>query len=149
MIPVAFTGDPLTVIIQEAKWIPLELAGSAIAEARNASSSIVHIAHPKPVPWRYIFGRVSQTLNVPIVPFPDWLGRLEALVSSSKGSDTRAVALLEIYRTADPTATKIMPHTSIENALRESPTLAAAQPLTERDIDSWLSYWKDSSFISF
>jgi hypothetical protein len=49
----------------------------------------------------------------------------------------------------DPSATNTMPRMYNENALRESPTLAAAQPLTERDIDSWLSYWKSVSLVSF
>ena len=127
----------------------MEVAGSAVAEIRNTSSNIIHIAHPKPVSWRYIFGRVSQTLGVPIAPFPDWLARLEALTASSESNGVTAIALLETYRTVDPSATNIVPRMSNENALRESPTLAAAQSLTERDIDSWLLYWKSVSLVSF
>ena len=142
-------GNLLTAIFQNAGWVPPEVVGSAIVEIRNTSSSIIHITHPKPVPWRHIFGRVSQTLGVPVVPFHDWLARLEALATSSEGKEATAIALMETYRGVDPSASKIMPRTSNENALRESPTLAAAQPLTEKDIDSWLSYWKSVSLISF
>jgi len=133
----------------DANWVPLEVVGSAITEIRNTSSTVIHIAHPKPVSWRYIFDRVSHTLNVPIVPFRDWLTRLEALATSSESNETTAIALLEAYRTVDPSATIITPRMSNENALRESPALVAAQPLTEKDIDSWLSYWKSVSLISF
>ena len=142
-------GNPLTPVIQDASWVPLEVVGSVIVEVRNTSSNIIHIAHPKPVSWRYIFSRISQTLGVPIAPFPDWLARLEALTTSTKNNETTAIALLETYRTVDPSATNFMPRMSNENALRESPTLAAAQPLTEQDIDSWLSYWKSVSLVSY
>ena len=135
--------------MQDASWVPLEVAGSVIAEIRNASSSIVHIAHPKPVSWRRILGRISHTLGVPIVPFSDWLALLETLTTSSKGNETTAIALLDTYRTLDPSAMKIIARMSTENALRESPALTAAGPLTEKDIDSWLSYWKSVSLISF
>ena len=127
----------------------MEVVGSVIAEIRNTPSNVVHIAHPKPVSWSYIFGRVSQILGVPIAPFSDWLARLEALATSTKSDETTAIALLETYRTVDPSSTNIMPIMSNEKALRESPTLAAAQPLTEQDIDSWLSYWKSVSLVSF
>lgn len=123
--------------------------GSAIVETRNTSSDIIHIAHPKPISWRHVLRKISQTLSVPVVPFSDWLAQLEALAASSKGKETTAIALLDTYRTIDPSGTTITPRMSNENALRESPTLAAAEPLTEKDIDSWLSYWKSISFISF
>lgn len=141
-------GNPLIIIIQDVSWVPLEVVGSAVAEIRNTSSNIVHIAHPKPVSWRYIFGKVSRTLNVPVVPFSDWLARLEALTTSSRGNETKAIALLETCRTVDPSAPRFVPRMSSENALRESPTLVAAQPLMDRDIDSWLSYLKSVSIIS-
>ena len=137
------------VIVQNVSWVPLEVVGSVVAEIRNTSSNIIHIAHPKPVSWRYIFGKVSQTLDIPVVPFSDWLARLEALTTSSKGNETKAIALLETCRTVDPSAPKFVPRMSSENALRDSPTLAAAQSLTDRDVDSWLFYLKSVSLISF
>jgi hypothetical protein len=85
----------------------------------------------------------------PSFRFPIGWPELEALTTSSKGNETTAIALLDTYRTVDPSATKITPRMSNENALRESPALAAAGPLTEEDIDSWLSYWKSVSLISF
>ena len=145
----SLVDNPLIVIIQDVSWIPLEAVGSVVAEIRNTTSNIVHIAHPKPVSWRYIFGKVSQTLDVPVVPFSDWLARLEALTTSSKGNETKAIALLETCRTVDPSAPKFVPRMSCETALRESPTLAAVQPLTDRDIESWLSYLKSVSLVSF
>lgn len=127
----------------------MEVVGSVIAEIRNASSNVIHIAHPKPVSWSYIFSRVSQTLGIPLAPGSDWFARLEALATSSKGNGTTAIALLETYRAAGSSSTNHMPRMSNEKALRESPTLSAAQPLTEQDIDSWLSYWKSVSLVSF
>lgn len=135
--------------MQDADWVPPEVVGSVITEVRNTSSNILHIAHPKPISWRYVFARISQTLGVPIAPFSDWLARLEVLATSSKSNETTAIALLETYRAVGPSATNIMPRMSNETALRESPTLAAAQPLTEHDIDSWLAYWKSVSLVTF
>jgi hypothetical protein len=84
-----------------------------------------------------------------MIPFREWVARLEALTTTSKGDEITAAALLEVYRQVDPSATRIIARMASENAQRESPTLAAAQPLTEEDIDSWLSYLKSDSFISF
>ena len=125
------------------------VAGPAIFEIRNASSSIIQIAHPRPVSWRNILGRVARTLGVPVVPFHEWLAGLEALAATSGAKETTAIALLETYRTVDRSAERMLPRMSNTNALRESPTLVAAQPLTDRDVDSWLSYWKSVSLISF
>ena len=139
----------MTFTIQDTHWVSLEVVGSAIFEIRNASSSIIQIAHPKPVSWRYLIGRVARTLDVPVVPFHEWLTQLEALVTTSKAKEVMAIALLETYRAADNSAARIAPRVSHENALREAPSLATAQPLTETDVDSWLYYWKSVSLISF
>jgi hypothetical protein len=129
-------GNFLTVVVQDIDWVPLEVVGSVIAEVRNASSRIVQIKHPEPVAWRYVLDRIAQTLNVPIVPFHDWLSELEALAATIKAKETPAIALLEAFREADRSDARFVPRMSIENALRESPAFAAAQPLTEKDIDS-------------
>lgn len=109
----------------------------------------MHVVHPTRVPWRHVISRVAQTLGVPVVPLHDWLTELEALTATPKAKETPALALLEAYREVDRSAARFAPRVSTGNALRESPTLAATGPLTEKDVDSWLSYWKSVSFISF
>ena len=84
---------------------------------------------------------MSQTLNIPVIPYSEWLAQLEALTTSSKGDEPAAAALLQFYRKIDLSAMKITARMACEHALR------AARPLTEEDIDSWLFYLKDISFI--
>jgi hypothetical protein len=140
-------------------WLPLEVAGSAIFEARNSSTPLLNLAHPQPVPWNLLFKRIASTLDVPLVPWSQWLTKLEAELeveqepSCSRTEDTSALLLLDLWRQiplhTDPEAEAVSPRMSTKLAVQEIPSLAAARQLSTEDVDKWLFYWRSIGFLSF
>jgi len=59
-------------------WVPLPVMSAAIVEMRNSD---VLVAGPCfiPIPFRgnTVFNRFSELLNVPLVPYTEWLKKLE------------------------------------------------------------------------
>ncbi|KIJ49872.1 hypothetical protein M422DRAFT_160371 [Sphaerobolus stellatus SS14] len=79
-------------------FVPLHVAASAIIELRNSSSTFAHIVHPRPVTWRNVIGNVAEILDVPTIPFEEWLKRLEAVPRTSEALHTNpALHLLDFY----------------------------------------------------
>ena len=53
---------------------------SVVLEARNAFTlpSLVHVAHPRPVPWKSLFEVVSAEYGTELVSFEEWFTKLTA-----------------------------------------------------------------------
>ncbi|PCH42369.1 acetyl-CoA synthetase-like protein [Wolfiporia cocos MD-104 SS10] len=60
-------------------WIPLDIAAAALVDFRKASNPThtVHLAHPRPVSWDLLAEAVAAEFSVPLVPYAEWLSRLE------------------------------------------------------------------------
>ena len=58
---------------------------SVVLEARNASTlpSLVHVAHPRPVPWKTLFEVVSTEYGTELVSFEEWFTKLAASVEDA------------------------------------------------------------------
>jgi hypothetical protein len=148
-------------------WIPLDIAAQILVGMRNSSESLVHLAHPHPIPWKTVFGRIASTMNVDLVPYSDWLSRLESKrfefereASIKRGSGRgnvrkhTAFQLLDLfYRIvhvySDPEAEAILPKVSTEIAERVVPSLACIRQLSIEDVDKWMLYWKSVGLIEF
>lgn len=87
---------------------------SALIEMRNSPHPVLHLTHPRPVTWSQIVNPISRILNLPLVPFTEWLERLRAsaTATSIKGNGL-------VHTTA---ATKANPK-SEEDLLRVNPGL--------------------------
>ncbi|KAF8573785.1 hypothetical protein K439DRAFT_1642677 [Ramaria rubella] len=51
---------------------------AALIELRHTSSQFAHGVHARPVPWMSVIQHVAGTLHVPVIPYEEWLSRLEA-----------------------------------------------------------------------
>ncbi|EPQ59006.1 acetyl-CoA synthetase-like protein [Gloeophyllum trabeum ATCC 11539] len=148
-------------------WIPTPLTAAAIIDFHKAPSvpRIVHLIHPRPVSLSSLMDTLSKELNVPIVPYADWLGRLEAVAeSSSKTSGTmqtvddivrrlRATRLLPFFkslREAPGGNAFGFPDLSSTNAVSASATLADddLESIGPADVKNWLAYWSRSNLFS-
>ncbi|KIJ28759.1 hypothetical protein M422DRAFT_189414, partial [Sphaerobolus stellatus SS14] len=79
-------------------FVPLHVAAAAMIELRNSSSTFAHIVHPRPVSWKNAVGTVAEFLDVPVVPFQEWLKRLEAAPRTSEAlHNNPALHLLGFY----------------------------------------------------
>jgi hypothetical protein len=136
-----------------------------LVEMRNSPEPLLHLAHPHPIPWNTVFGRIASTLNVDLVSYSEWLARLESerLRFEQKATMKRsgviamrptAFQLLDIfYRVAhvhsNPEAEALLPKMSTQIAQRVVPSLATIRQLSIEDIDKWMMYWKSTGRIQF
>lgn len=157
-------------VAQDVSWIPVHTAAEALVDFRKTDlevCSFVHLIHPKPVPWSRLASIIADELNVPLVPFEQWLHALETLAISKADSlqddrasvellrDFPALRLLSTYRVMAAEMSKKgdalgFPKLDATNALKFSPTLRseAVLALGERDVKTWLEYWRRSRFLA-
>lgn len=115
-------------------------------------SQYLHLAHPNPVPWDTVFTVFSTTLNVPLVPWADWLAKLE---KDHNGPEINpAVQLLDFFRNTPSTYGEHkeaidVPLLSLTEALNVSPSLADPDlpRISGASAKAWVNYWKTIGFL--
>lgn len=143
--------------------MPLQNAAAAIIDFRTAPSSTVHLAHPYPASWTSIFGPIAQALGVPLVPYSEWLDRLEADLSNPAHSEVEAATanpalrLIDMFRPyrngpADKTEAREamgVPKLQTAQAVKASSALSRQNlpPLGKEDALRWLQYWQRVGLI--
>lgn len=138
----------------------------------DSSETVVHLVHPKPVPWPAVFGPFAEFLDIPLMSYGEWLKRLEdsrKVLSESEVELMKkipALKLLDFFRVngqaqelGDNTerehtqaeASEVsgaeginMPLLAIDNACKASQTLANPNlsKLGVDDAKKWLIYWR-------
>ncbi|KAF9803968.1 hypothetical protein IEO21_09506 [Rhodonia placenta] len=148
---------------KDVNWVPAEIAAGAIVDFSHHVSNTtrtVHLVHPRPVSWHILASAVASEFAVPLVPYSEWLAKLEQAYQANKrddlgntkqdnNQDLRTLQLLPFFRGV---AVKLdiarmamgMPALSIEQAVARSPTLAdhTIRQLGEEDVKKWLAYWR-------
>ncbi|KAF9544259.1 acetyl-CoA synthetase-like protein [Agrocybe pediades] len=152
-------------------WIPVHIAAKAMSDYsrsgnESGSSTIVHLVHPRPVPWSTLASVLAQELSVPLVHYSEWLEKLESMAKEKeKISDSditgvgahgiHALRLLDFYRSLiskmDQGGNAFgLPRLSCTQAVKLSDTLSSGiSPLGEEAVRSWLGFWKGIGFIDF
>ena len=156
--------------LQDVDWIPADIAAAAILDFRAShvpTTRTAHLAHPRPVSWRSIATFVSGQFSVPLVPYSEWLAKLEGYrskhelhVADSNPQDNmphglHALHLMSFYRDvagrarSGPIALGMV-NLEISEALKASPTLASPElrRLKMQDAQTWLAYWRRMGIFS-
>lgn len=96
-------------IIQVAAWLPMNTVSQAVLDiglSVKAPTIALNIVHPRPSRWSAIIESIADALHrtgitqdvVPLVPFSEWLGRLE---QRSQGADAvdmaNIVSVMTLY----------------------------------------------------
>ncbi|GJJ11717.1 putative secondary metabolism biosyntheticenzyme, partial [Clathrus columnatus] len=85
-------------------FIPLHTAAKALVELRHSSCTFANLVHPRPITWNVVIGWVGERLKLPILPYSEWLRKLELLPRTSETlSHNPALHILDFYRAAMPT----------------------------------------------
>lgn len=129
----------------------LDEAAASVIEMRDATG-VLHLVHPRPIPWRRVFSIFSHQLNVPIVPFSEWLGRLRAFGESDPegGRIVPALCLESFYQGLGEKGFGMMSQTeniSTVKAQEVSATLKRMTALKDSDVNKWLAYWQQSGVL--
>jgi hypothetical protein len=135
----------------------------AFADVPSGQPNVFHVAHARPIKWSIITDYLSTALNIPQVPFPEWLSTLQAQLPDGTSSDASVLQDIPILKIlpfftavtgedlSDPHREVMgIPLLSIENAKNALPTLGDRnlQQLTKDDVMRWLRYWEQEGFIS-
>ncbi|EJD43640.1 ketoacyl-synt-domain-containing protein [Auricularia subglabra TFB-10046 SS5] len=152
----------LPIVDKDVSWIPLDAAAKAIADVAcytATAPSVLHLVHPKPVLWSDIFGAVSAKTGAQLIPYGEWVARLENVLldGSTNGSSdvSHALRLLDFFRDRlekVKTAPKdrllgdaydglLFPRVDMAQMLRVSPSLREVRPLDASDVETWLDAW--------
>ncbi|KAF8878687.1 hypothetical protein CPB84DRAFT_1793984, partial [Gymnopilus junonius] len=147
-------------------WIPLDMAAKSLADfsfSRNLSlSTIIHLIHPRPTPWKSLANCIASDLSIPLVPFSQWLETLEQHGKSKSGDhievdDMRRIPALRLLQFFKDMSVKIedspaafgFPCLASEMGVGLSPTLSSMhiRQLDKTDVNRWLGYWRNVGFI--
>ncbi|KAG2115628.1 hypothetical protein DEU56DRAFT_932582 [Suillus clintonianus] len=140
-------------------WLPIDVAAASMVEMFNSPPGVYHLIHPSPVSWTTLMQEAARIMNVPLVPYAQWLASLEKQASSQTATtsqDNPALRLLDFFKfTARrknlATNTEVFsgPELSCAKSLRESPTMRSivSNPLGAKDVAKWIGYWRSVGFI--
>ncbi|KAF9543799.1 hypothetical protein CPC08DRAFT_730396, partial [Agrocybe pediades] len=116
--------------------------------------------HPKPVQCPTIMKSLSETLNVPLVPYMEWFARLESSAndedeSAAASENSRdALRMTHFYRlglNASKTTESmgLLAKVRSEKGLRASPSLKSDSvlPLSAQKVNDWVAIWKKIGFL--
>ncbi|KAH9895864.1 hypothetical protein C8Q73DRAFT_729156 [Cubamyces lactineus] len=139
-------------------WIPSYEAARAFAEMRHSRESVLHLVHPRRIPWNEMIAPIASQLDVPLVPYEHWLARLQENIDGDTGptielmEKSPALRIVSFF-TSMTLSPEIEPlgrvYLSTEKSTAASPTLAALTRLNERDVQRWMDRWKKSGFLCY
>lgn len=124
---------------------------------RDADQQTLHISHPRPTSGPLISDFLSKTLQLPVVPYAEWLARLQKSAGeghSPSGVDANpALGLLDYFHSLEigSNAGKEalgLPKLSVVEGQKASSALRNAADLTTRDVEQWLANWEKAGFLS-
>lgn len=138
-------------------FVPSYPSARAFVEMRNSPSLILHLSHPRPVPWCTLTVPIAEALGAPLVPFSDWLTLLEKCDSDAPDirclESTRnnpALRLLNLFRswasTSNPGPVSSM-RLSTKKAEGASETLASLPSLDAEAAREWVAGWRRAGFL--
>ncbi|KAJ7753642.1 hypothetical protein DFH07DRAFT_921322 [Mycena maculata] len=137
-------------------WLPVQVAAAAIIDFLEIgpSTRIVHLVNPQPVPWSTLGKIIASELSVPLVPYAEWLSRVESASKTRKSSGPfRAPRLLEFFRSRNlstgPERDAFgLPKLDMANALSASQGLQFPKcRLGENDVKLWMMYWRSVGLL--
>ncbi|KAI9459305.1 acetyl-CoA synthetase-like protein [Russula earlei] len=145
-------------------WITAPDAAAAILEMSRIKpvpdTHTLHVVHPRGVPFNNLIASVASSLDVPLVPYPEWLSSLseehKAKSYSAENLENaqaenpalRLFSFFQSVRTGPEWEPLGVARLDTTRAVRVSRTLAKdAKPLGEENVDKWLSAWRASGFL--
>ncbi|KAK7677662.1 hypothetical protein QCA50_019353 [Cerrena zonata] len=139
-------------------WIPTNVAAKSILEMQDPSLRYLHLVHPRPVPWDTVITTLEKELQLPLVPYDQWLASLERVKADPGSQDENelldrypALKVLDFFadggKENGSSEAMGMPNLNTEGAQRCSTTLRNALSLSEGDVLAWIAYWRKCKFV--
>ena len=119
----------------------------------------MHLVHPHSQSCDDVFKVFADSLNLPLVPYSEWLARLEREITDEGAVDVAkaraipALRLLDFFRAIGGEAgagietVTGFEYLATEHAQRASVTLREMQELRNADVEKWVAYWRRSGVV--
>jgi hypothetical protein len=122
---------------------------------RDASQMVLHLTHPRQIPWTLLVKPIADDLGVPMVTYSEWLGRLSERAADNHSEDDKASAnpalqLLEFFQRASPDPNREplgLARLDNQLALQVSSSLKGSAPLKPEDARRWVEAWRERGFL--
>ncbi|KAH8113759.1 acetyl-CoA synthetase-like protein [Phellopilus nigrolimitatus] len=153
----------------DVSWLTAHDAGGAIADMLHAHDFMLHLVHPRPVPWSTIITSFASELGLPRTPYTVWLAALEAAHAELySGSEPSAKVIAEAHATNPALRLRPFLHAAVthmarvkaenveplgitrqrcERAEAASATLRGAPEMGVTNVKTWVENWRASGFI--
>ena len=139
--------------------LPLQTCAQALVQTFGARTTQLvthlHLVNPTPSRWDDVFSYISKKLDVPLVPYPEWLSKLKEASAVVKNVQEHSVLrLLGFYEGLDQgggSEASGLPLCNTEIA-RSVCTVLNGEGLREvkvEEIQRWLDYWESIGLLKF
>ena len=140
---------------QNVTWLPLDSAALALTQMRDAEEPVLHLAHPRGTPWNSFVGPIAKRLQVPLVPYHEWLSAMEQSLDSTQLTQVEimrnnpALRILDFFRGVRFGENR-EPLGVVRLDTRKAQRVATAIDLTQLRPglqDEWLTAWRVSGLV--
>ena len=139
-------------------WVPAHEAAKILTEMRHSSDPFLHLVHPHPVSWRTLLAPIAEQLDVPLVPYDEWLAALERGAATGSADEVAAMEINPALRLLsffqfqkDGMQSDREPmglvRLSVEKATQVSATLSTLPQLDTVRVIGWLAAWRAAVFL--
>ncbi|KAL0569047.1 Mycolipanoate synthase [Marasmius crinis-equi] len=139
-------------------WLPVDVAAQAMVDmlhcrvdtSPSSPASIQALAHPCPIPWQTISTVLADELDAAIIPYAEWFKRVEGLLGTPNSKDLSAKALLPFFRGLHSSGDLEFERKDAFGFARMQvfpEALTDVLPLTEKEVRSWVKYWRGVRFL--
>uniref|UniRef100_A0A0W0G571 Putative acetyl-CoA synthetase-like protein n=1 Tax=Moniliophthora roreri TaxID=221103 RepID=A0A0W0G571_MONRR len=141
-----------------ASFLPVDCAARVLNDVRDVRVPFLHLAHPQPTPVSEISAFFSKALELPLVPYAEWIQAVEGFEGKCTSSPEHlsqipALKILHFFREDSrfnaQAHTNVLGFASLDTAVAESvsPTLRNVPRMGTVDADKWLKFWRSVHFI--
>ena len=110
----------------------------------DSGEGALHLVAPRAVPWDAVFLPMAERLGLPVVPYDEWVARLEKSAADARakggveGHDS-AHNLIHFFKSEGMGGAAVLLSTA--KAVRCSKALAEARPLGSEDAVRFVEFW--------
>ena len=124
--------------------------------AKTTPSALhLHLVNPMPSQWDDVFGYIAERLDVPLVPYREWLSKLkEASTAVQNIQEHPALRLLEFYgsliqESGSEAGGLPSCNTEVTRGVCQVLNGEGLRGVKAEEIQRWLDYWKSLGLLKF
>lgn len=135
-------------------WIPTYEAAGILCTMCHSKEPVLHLENPNPIQWNEMVEVCAKELNVPLIPFDDWLSLLRNYAADARIPKTEqmkrnpAVSLVPYLSGMDFTTYISQGHAGLDTtkAVQAVPKLKEVR-ISKEMVTKWVKGWREVGFL--